>query len=142
MSSDKDKAVDFLLVPTMTPRQVVSLLLSRYPTMRDLVCPDEHCFEEPTRVYDSFARVVIERSYDLDLIQSVVRFIDELAESNDPLIKDVLISSLLADSFSTLEVRSTPLGELSNRRPEDVRRRSCAAGPTPSTVPTQKAVFS
>jgi hypothetical protein len=95
MSSDKDTAVDFLLVPTMTPRQVVSLLLSRYPTMRDLVCPDEHCFEEPTRVYDSFARVVIERSYDLDLIQSVVRFIDELAESNDPLIKDVLISSLL-----------------------------------------------
>ena len=52
--------------------------------MRDLVCPDEHCFEEPTRVYDSFARVVIERSYDLDLIQSVVRFIDELAERNDP----------------------------------------------------------
>ena len=55
----------------------------------------KHRFEEPTRVYDSFARVVIERSYDLDLIQSVVRFIDELAESNDPLIKDVLISSLL-----------------------------------------------
>ena len=31
MSSEKDKAVDFLLVPTMTPHQVVSLLLSRYP---------------------------------------------------------------------------------------------------------------
>ena len=44
MSSDKDKAVDFLLVLTMTPRQVVTLLLSRYPTMRDLVCPDETPF--------------------------------------------------------------------------------------------------
>ena len=84
MSSDKDKAVDFLLVLTMTPRQVVTLLLSRYPTMRDLVCPDEHRFEEPSRVYGSFARVVIEKSYDLDFIQPVVRFIDELAERNDP----------------------------------------------------------
>jgi len=40
----------------MTPRQVVCLLLSRFPTMRDLVCPDEYGFEEPTRVYDSFVR--------------------------------------------------------------------------------------
>jgi hypothetical protein len=115
MSSDKDTAVDFLLVPTMTPRQVVSLLLSRYPTMRDLVCPDEHCFEEPTRVYDSFARVVIERSYDLDLIQSVVRFIDELAESNDPLIKDVLISSLLEGIAENEQLARMISGSISPR---------------------------
>jgi hypothetical protein len=94
MSSDKDKVVDFLLVPTMTPHQVVSLLLSRYPTMRDLVCPDEHCFEEPTRVYDSFARIVIERSYDPGFIQSVAFFIDELAERKETLIKDILSASL------------------------------------------------
>lgn len=95
MSSDKDEALDFVLVRTMTPRQVVCLLLSRFPTMRDLVCPDEYCFEEPTRVYDSFARIVIEKSDDPGFIQSVVMFIDELAESKDPLVKDVLISSLL-----------------------------------------------
>ena len=94
MSSDKHKAVDFLLVRTMTPRQVVCLLSSRFPTMRDLVCPDEYCFEEPTRVYDSFARIVIERSDDPGFIESVALFIDELAESKDPLIKEVLISSL------------------------------------------------
>jgi hypothetical protein len=62
MGSDKDKAVDFILVRTMTPRQVVRLLLSRFPTTRDLVCPDEDCFELPIIVYDSFARIVIERS--------------------------------------------------------------------------------
>jgi hypothetical protein len=56
MSSDEHEAVDFPLVRTMTPRQVVCLLLSRFPTMRDLVCPDEYGFEEPTRVYDSFVR--------------------------------------------------------------------------------------
>jgi hypothetical protein len=95
MGSDKDKAVDFILVPTMTARQVVCLLLSGFPTTRDLVCPDEDCFELPTIVYDSFARIVIERSDDPGFIQSVALFIDELAESKDPLIKDVLISSLL-----------------------------------------------
>jgi hypothetical protein len=70
MSSDEHKAVDFLLVRTMTPRQVVCLLLSRFPAMRDLVCPDEDCFEQPTRVYDSFARIVIERSDDPGFIES------------------------------------------------------------------------
>jgi hypothetical protein len=133
MSSDKDKAVDFLLVLTMTPRQVVTLLLSRYPTMRDLVCPDEHCFEEPTRVYDSFARVVIERSYDLDLIQSVVRFIDELAESNDPLIKDVLISSLLegiAENEQLARMISSSISPRSKRLIQEVESKIYGRAPS------------
>jgi hypothetical protein len=95
MSSDSDKEVDFILVRTMTPRQVVSHLLSRFPTMRDLVCPDEYCFELPTVVYDSFAKIVRERSDDSGFMQSVVLFIDELSESKDPLVKEVLFSSLL-----------------------------------------------
>jgi hypothetical protein len=95
MSSDRDREVDFILVRTMTPREVVCLLLSKFPALRDLVCPDEYCFEEPTRVYDSFARIVLERSDDPGFIQSVVLFIDELSESKDPLIYEVLISSLL-----------------------------------------------
>jgi hypothetical protein len=95
MSSDTDKTVDSILVRTMTPRQVVCILLNRFPTMRDLVCPDEYCFEEPTRVYDSFASIVIERSDDPGFVQSVAFFIDELAERNDPLIKDILSASLL-----------------------------------------------
>jgi hypothetical protein len=95
MSSDKDREVDFILVRTMTPREVVCLLLNRFPAMRDLVCPDEYCFELPTIVYDSFAKVVIERSGDPGFMQSVVPFIDELAESKDPLINEVLISCLL-----------------------------------------------
>lgn len=49
--------------------------------MRNLVCPDEYCFELPSIVYDSFAKVVIERSGDPGFIQSVIPFIDELAES-------------------------------------------------------------
>jgi hypothetical protein len=95
MSSDEHKAVDFILVRTMTPREVVCLLLNRFPTIRDLVCPNEDSFEDPFRVYDSFARVVIERSNDSGFIQSVALFIDELAKSKDPLTKDVLFASLL-----------------------------------------------
>jgi hypothetical protein len=95
MSSDEGREVDFVLVRTMTPREVVRLLLDRFPAMRDLVCPDEDCFEDPFHVYDSFARVVIERSNDPGFIQSVVLFIDELAEGKGPLIYEVLMSSLL-----------------------------------------------
>jgi hypothetical protein len=96
MSVDRtNKEVDFICVRTMTPRQIVSLLLNRFPAIRDLVCPDESSFDLPTVVYDSFARIVRERSDDSVFIRSVAEFIDELAESRDPLIGEVLYSSLL-----------------------------------------------
>jgi hypothetical protein len=95
MRSDENREVDFILVHTMTPREVVCLLLNRFPVMRDLVSPDEDCFEDPFHVYDSFARVVIERSNDHGFIQSVVLFIEELTEGKGPLIYEVLMSSLL-----------------------------------------------
>src|ERR1039457_5097848 len=95
MSSDKDREVNFVLVRTMKDRELVCLLLDRFPNIRDLVCPDEDCFELATIVYDSFARIVIQRSGDPGFIQSVVWFIDELAEGKDPLIYEVLMSSLL-----------------------------------------------
>jgi hypothetical protein len=104
MSSDEHKAFDFILVRTMAPREVVCLLLSRFPTTRDLVCPDEYCFEEPIRVYDSFAGIVIERSDNPEFLQSVALFIDEIAESKDRLIKDVLIANLLEGIAANAQV--------------------------------------
>ena len=95
MSSEKDKEVDFVLVRTMTSRELVCLLLDRFPDVRELVCPDEDCFDLSTVVYDSFARIVIQRSNDPEFIQSVVLFIDELAESKGSLVYEVLMSSLL-----------------------------------------------
>ena len=95
MSLDKDKTVDFVLVRTMTDRELVCLLLDRFPDVRDLVCPDEDCFELSTIVYDSFARIVIQRSDDPGFIQSVVLFIDELAQSKSSLVQEVLITCLL-----------------------------------------------
>ena len=95
MSSDTNKEVNFILVRTMTPRELVSLLLSRFPAMQDLVCPDEGCFEMPSVVYDSFAEIVRERSDDPAFIQSVALFIDDLADKREPLVREVLLSSLL-----------------------------------------------
>jgi hypothetical protein len=69
--------------------------VGQVPNIRDLVCPDEDCFELATIVYDSFARIVIQRSDDPGFIQSVVLFIDELAENKSSLVQEVLITCLL-----------------------------------------------
>jgi hypothetical protein len=92
---EKKDGPNFVLVPTMTPREVVSLLLVRFPAMRDLICPDEDCFNEPTLVYDSFAAEAVRRVDDRDVFKSVVQFIDDIAESKDPLLSTVLVISLL-----------------------------------------------
>jgi hypothetical protein len=95
MSSDKNKEVDFVLVHRMTDRELVCLLLDRFPNVRDLLCPGEDCFDLPAVAYGSFARIVIQRSGDPRFIQSVVLFIDELAESKSSLVQEVLITCLL-----------------------------------------------
>ena len=95
MSLDKDKEVDFVLVHRMTDRELVCLLFDRFPNVRDFVCPDEDCFDLSTVVYDSFARIVIQRSGDPAFIQSVVLFIDELAENKSSFVQEVLTSCLL-----------------------------------------------
>ena len=95
MDQDKDKTVNFVIVPTMTEREVVDLLLNRFPDVRDRVCPEEYYFELPTVVYDSLATIAVERADDPGFMQSVALFIDELAESKDRLLQEVLIVSLL-----------------------------------------------
>lgn len=95
MGEVKKTEVNFVIVPTMTPREVVSLLLTRFPTMQNIVCPDEDCFEEPTRAYDSFASEVVRRADETDFFESVIQFIDDIAESKDPLLSTVLVICLL-----------------------------------------------
>ena len=95
MDQDEEKTVNFVIVPTMTSRELVCLLLERFPGVRELVCPDEDCFELSTMVYDSFARRVIQRADDPGFMQAVASFIDELAESKGSLVYEVLMSCLL-----------------------------------------------
>jgi hypothetical protein len=107
MTSDRDREVDFVLVRTMNDRELVCLLLDRFPNVRDLLCPDEDCFDLSAIVYDSFARIVIQRSDDPGFIQSVALFIDELAESKGSLVYEVLMSCLLEGIAADEQVART-----------------------------------
>ena len=95
MDQDKEKTVNFVIVPTLTESEVVDLLLNRFPDVRDRVCPEEYYFELPTVVYDSFAAIVLEGVDDARFIQSVAFFIDELAENKDRSVQEVLIVCVL-----------------------------------------------
>jgi hypothetical protein len=95
MEEVKKEKDSFILVPRMTPHEVVSLLLNRFPAMQGLICPDEDCFEEPTRVYDSFAAEVVRRVDNRQFIYSVGHFVNDVAAKEDPLLREVLIACLL-----------------------------------------------
>ncbi len=125
MGDTEKEGVNFVLVPTMTPREVVSLLLDRFPAMRDVICPDEDCFSEPTIVYDSFATEVVRRVDDRDLFDSVIRFIDDVAESRDPLLNNVLVVCLLEGIASDPDIArrvSGAVGETARTLLRDVER--------------------
>jgi hypothetical protein len=126
MGEAEKASPNFVLVPMMTPREVVSLLLGRFPAMRDLVCPDEDCFNEPTRVYDSFAAEVVRKVDDRELFKSVIRFIDDIAESKDPLLSTVLVISLLEGIAADPDVArrvSSAVGETARMLLRDVERK-------------------
>ena len=125
MGDTEKEGVNFVLVRTMTPREVVSLLLDRFPAMRDLICPDEDCFNEPTIVYDSFATEVVRRVDDRDFFGSVIRFIDDIAESRDPLLNNVLVVCLLEGIASDPDIArrvSGAVGETARMLLRDVER--------------------
>lgn len=90
-----ETGVNFIRRTTMTGHELVSFLLNRFPAMRDVICPDQDCFEEPTRAYDSFAATVINMVDDPKFIKSVGEFIDDAIAKRDPLLRDVLIADLL-----------------------------------------------
>ena len=125
MGEGEKESVNFVIVPTMTPREVVSLLLDRFPAMRDRICLDEDCFDLPTCVYDSFATEVVRRVDDHDLFKSVIQFIDEIAESQDPTLRNVLYVCILEGIASDPDVArrvSGALGETARGLLRDVER--------------------
>lgn len=109
----RKEGVNFIRVRTMTPREVVSLLLSRFPAIRDLICPDQDCLDLPTVVYDSFAAEVIKKADDPDFFESVIRFIDEIAESKDPLLSTVLVIDVLEGIAADPQVARKVSGAIS-----------------------------
>ncbi len=88
--------------------------MDRFPQLREVICSDQDCFSEPTRVYDSFATEVLKRADDHDFVKSVAQFINELAESKDPLVREVLVICVLEGIASDPDVAQGISGELNH----------------------------
>ena len=112
---------NFIIVPRMTDREAVSLLLSRFPAMRDLPCGVEDCLDLSTVVYGSFTSEVLRRSDDSALLESVVQFINEIAESKDRLLRNLLDDCLLDGIASSPDVAGKISGALSEKARELLR---------------------
>jgi len=125
MGEAEKENVNFVIVPRMTSREVVSLLLERFPAMRERICPDEEDFDLATCVYDSFATEVVRRVDDHEVFKSVIRFIDDIAESKDPTLRNVLevciLEGIAADPDVARRV-SGAVGENARRLLRDVER--------------------
>jgi hypothetical protein len=95
--SRKPYEPDFVVVRSRTPEEVVSLLLNRFPGVREIVASrDELYLAAPFHVYEILASDVRTKLDDPSFLQEVGKFIDDLVvEENDPLIGSVLVTSLL-----------------------------------------------
>ena len=80
----------------MTASDAVSLLLEKFPMMLQLVeSPDDLLIAAPFHAYESFASEIERKLHDKAFLDSAASFINELAESGDPLLENVVTVSVL-----------------------------------------------
>ena len=127
MGEARKQDVNFVVVPTMTEHDVISLLLNRFPAMRDLLCADEESRDLATCVYDRFAAEVVRGAGDREFFASVIRFIDDIAEGRDTLLRTVLEMDLLEGIAADADVAqkvSDAVGDTARRLLHDVERKT------------------
>jgi hypothetical protein len=103
VSSEQPPEQGWVLRRSRSSEKVVSILLRRFRSIADLLCQDEANYSYPFYVYDKFAVEVIKRIRDKSFMEEVGTFVDDLAESTDPLVRDVLVVSLLEGIASDAE---------------------------------------
>lgn len=79
---------------TLTPIDAVSLLVARFPALREIVDADG-LSTSPHIAYGLLATEVLEKSADEALLDAVARFIDDLANSGDGLLEELLVIDVL-----------------------------------------------
>ena len=98
----------------MTPADAVTLLINRFPAVRERVDQPDDLFEMPHVTYGLLATDVLENSNDEVLLDRVAKFIDELANSGDELLEELLVIDVLEgiaqqpNVASRLKMRITP----------------------------------
>jgi hypothetical protein len=126
--SGERKEPDFTLIRSRTPSEVLSLLLERFPGIRELAASeDELHLAEPFHAYELFAADIRSRADDPIFLRAVGRFIDELAvDQSDSLVGSVLVTSLLEgiaeDPEAAAEV-SAVIGERAGALLRDVEKK-------------------
>lgn len=79
----------------MTGTDAVALLIERFPTLRERVDHPDDLFEMPHVTYGLLATEVLENSESEVLLSRVAQFIDELADSGDHLLEELLVIDVL-----------------------------------------------
>ena len=79
----------------MTEEEAISLLLTRFPGLRKKIDDPEDLVGSPHYVYGLLASEVLENRTDEDLLNATSAFIDELANSGNGLLEELLVVDVL-----------------------------------------------
>jgi|SRR3954447_3684353 hypothetical protein len=89
---------DFTLVRTFTPAEALALLVKRFPLVVQLGESEEELSETgPYYAYGVFASEAAGRAADPEFVRELARFANELAQSGDPLLRDLLITTIFEE---------------------------------------------
>lgn len=90
------------------PHEAVRLLKKRFPSIGEIL-GDDPSLTDPFYAYERFGEEVRRRVHDQDFRRRVGDFINELQQSGDPLLQEVLVISLLEniaqDSNATVKIK-------------------------------------
>jgi hypothetical protein len=79
----------------MTTTDAVALLLKWFPALNERVDDSNDLFEMPHVAYGLLASEVLENTGDQALFTKLAQFIDELANSGDDLLEELLVIDIL-----------------------------------------------
>jgi hypothetical protein len=87
---------NFVIKPSVTPEQAIELLVQRFPIVLSLVdSRDELTQMGPYYTYGVLAGEVKPRIADREFLKSMGTFVNELAKSTDPLLRNLLLTVIL-----------------------------------------------
>ena len=109
----EDTRPNFIIRRTMQPEEAVQLLLQRFPWLRELGDSDAELIRfGPYYAYGVFAREANRRVEDSEFLQSLASFVDELAESADRLLEDLVVIEIFEEAAGHPLVRQKTCGNL------------------------------
>src|SRR3989442_15834155 len=79
----------------MTGTEAVALLMERFPALKEKVGDPNDLFEMPHVTYGLLATELVENSADEGLLDAASRFINDLANSGDSLLEELLVIDIL-----------------------------------------------